>query len=165
MDRSKSTGENFSRATPPSPGSNHEHINTDQIVDPVSLYALIEEQTLQDFEEKTKQFSPDQIQEIFLQFPSIITKMKLMIVVFKQRTFIDTKLASLLSAVLKEFDVAREQNSITQEKKEQLDNMLNQIKQKLINSMTNKQIEPLFVKTLIPFPSLIKTYINTLNMM
>jgi hypothetical protein len=88
-----------------------------------------------------------------------------MIVVFKQRTFIDTKLASLLSAVLKEFDIAREQNSITQERKEKLDNMLNQIKQKLINSITNKQIEPLLVKTLIPFPSLIKTYINTLNMM
>ncbi|MDR2539083.1 MAG: hypothetical protein LBC45_00410 [Chlamydiales bacterium] len=154
-----------SAGLPPPPGSNHEQINTDQIVDPVSLYALIEKQILQDFVEIQKQCSPEQIQEIFLQFPSIITKMKLMIVVFKQRTFIDTKLASLLSAVLKEFDIAREQNSITQERKEKLDNMLHLVKHKLINSMTNKQIEPLLVKTLIPFPSLIQTYINTLNMM
>lgn len=140
---------------------------TDQILDQVSLNTLLDEkiseQTMQEFMEIGNQFSPEQLVEIFLQYPSIIAKIKFSIIMFKQHKLIDSELAGLFCAVLKEFDIAREQNSITQEKKEKLDTMLNLVKQKLTNSISNKQIEPLLVKQLILLPFLINAYIKTLK--
>ena len=89
--------------------------------------------------------------------------MKLLIIKSKQYKLVDSELAGLLCACLKEFNIIREQNSITQEKKEKLDKMLNLVKQKLTKLVFNKQIEPLLAKPLILILPAISVYVKTLK--
>jgi hypothetical protein len=142
---------------------------TDHIIEKASLNTLfdeqISEQAKQEFEQASKEdpFSPEQIQEILLRFPLVIAQQKLLIIKLKQDQLIDSELAALLCASLKEFNIAREQNSINQKNKRKLDKILNLIKQKLIKLVSTKQIEPLLVQPLIHMLFLINVYMKTVN--
>lgn len=140
----------------------------DQMFEKVSVKDLFDEQileqTMQEFTEIIQsELSLKQLQTIVLQFPIIIAQIKLLIIKCKQDKLIDSELAGLFCACLKDFNIIREQNSITQEKKERLDKMLNLLKQKLANLVFNKQIEPLLAKPLIIALSAINIYMQTLN--
>ncbi|MGL4540033.1 MAG: hypothetical protein ACRCU0_03560 [Candidatus Rhabdochlamydia sp.] len=141
---------------------------TDQMLEKVSLEDLLDEQiSEQTMQEFTKIFlhelSLSQLQAIFLQFPIIIVQMKLLIIKCKQDELVDSELAGLLCASLKELNIIREQNSITQKKKEKLDKMLNLAKQKLTKLVFNKQIEPLLAKPLMLILPIISIYMKTLK--
>lgn len=141
---------------------------TDQILDQVSSNDLLDEQILEKTDQKLiktieQEFSPEQLQAIILQAPLMMAQIKLLMIKLQQNQLIDSKLAGLLCAALKEFDIAREQNGITQEKKEKLETILNLVKQKLTNLISNKQIEPLLAKPLILLLPIISVYIKTLN--
>jgi len=141
---------------------------TEQTLEKVSPKDLLDEQiSEQIMKEFTKSFlyelSLGQLQAIILQFPIIIAQMKLLIIKSKQYKLVDSELAGLLCACLKEFNIIREQNSITQEKKEKLDKMLSLLKQKLTKLVFNKQIEPLLAKPLILILPLISVYMKTLK--
>jgi hypothetical protein len=141
---------------------------TEQTLEKVSpkdlLDEQISEQTMQELMKITQyELSLSQLQAIFLQFPITIARMKLLIIKCKQDNLVDSELAGLLCACFKEFNIIREQNSITQEKKEKLDKMLNLVKQKLTKLVFNKQIEPLLAKPLILILPLISVYMKTLK--
>lgn len=141
---------------------------TDQMLEKVSLEDLLDEQiSEQIMQEFTKIFlhelSLSQLQAIFLQFPIIIAQMKLLIIKCKQYELVDSELAGLLCACLKELNIIKEQNSITQEKKKRLDKMLNLAKQKLTKLVFSKQIEPLLAKPLMLILPIISIYMKTLK--
>lgn len=142
---------------------------TDHILEKVSLDTLLDEQISEQAKQEFEQFSkenpgsPEQIQEIFLRLPLAIAQLKLRLIKFQQSQLIDSELAGLFCAGLKEFNIAREQNSINQKKKKQLDKILNLIKQKLIKLVSAKQIEPLLSQPLIHMLFLIKVYMKMIN--
>lgn len=141
---------------------------TDLMLEEISLNTLFDEQVLeqsaQEFIKITQQeVSSELLQKALLRAPLTMAQIKLLIIKLKQSQLIDSQLASLYCAALKEFDLAREQNSITQEKKEKLEIMVNLVKQKLENLISNKQIEPLLAKPLILLLPMINVYIKTLK--
>lgn len=65
--------------------------------------------------------------------------------------------------VLKDFDIAREQNSITKERKEKLESVLSLAKQKFRDLLSSKKIDPLIAKLLIPLLSILSDYVKTMS--
>lgn len=90
--------------------------------------------------------------------------MKLVIIKCKQDKLIDSELAGLFCSTLKEFNLLREQNSITQEKKERIDKTLNIIKEKLTKlTFSSNQTESFLANSLLRTLFAIKFYVRALE--
>ncbi|MGB7128953.1 MAG: hypothetical protein WBD50_07710 [Candidatus Rhabdochlamydia sp.] len=120
----------------------------EKMLEKASPNALFNEQALRQtkqnlLEISEEEFSLEQLQEIQRQSPMMIAKLKFLMVSFQQSKMISSKLAGLLSAALKDFDIAREQNTITKENKERLESLLGLAKQHCEELVSTKQIDPL----------------------
>jgi len=140
----------------------------EKMLEKVSPIALFNEQALRQtkqnlLEISEEEFSSEQLQEIQRQSPMMIAKLKFLMVNFQQSKMISAKLAGLLSAALKDFDIAREQNTITKERKERLDSILGLAKQHCEELVSTKQIDPLISKPLILLLSVLDSYLKTIS--
>ena len=140
----------------------------DQMFEKTSLRAIFDEQILNYTKQNLtkiseEEFSSEQLQEIQRQSPMMIAKLKFLMVNFQQSKMISAKLAGLLSAALKDFDIAREQNTITKERKERLDSILGLAKQHCEELVSTKQIDPLISKPLILLLSVLDSYLKTIS--
>lgn len=139
-----------------------------QMFEKASSRAVFDEQILSHTKQNLakiseEEFSSEQQKELQLQFPLVITQLKFFVLQLKQAKTIDSKLAGLLSAALKDFDIAREQNSITKERQEKLESVLSLAKQKFRELLSSKKIDPLIAKLLIPLLSILSDYVKTMS--
>lgn len=140
----------------------------EQMLEKVSPNHLLDEQNLRQTEQKFLEISeegisPEQLQEVQRQSPMVIAQLKFLVVSLKQNKTIGLKLAGLLSAALKDFDIAREQNTITKERKERLDSILGLAKQHCEELVSTEQIDPIISKPLILLLSVLDSYLKTIS--
>lgn len=138
-----------------------------QMISQLSVSDLLDEQileqTMAELLKNPRQFSSEQIQEIFRLLPLKVEQIKLIIIHLKHHKIIDSGLAGLLCASFNEFNIAIKQNCISEKKKENLNNIINLAKSKFENLIFNNQLEAQAIKLLILMLSFVGLYVETIN--
>lgn len=135
-----------------------------QALEKASLNDLLNEEifehTAQDLYTEQAECNPELLQKMLLQIPIVFAQGKILVLQLCQDKLIDSKLAGLLCAGIKEFGRAVEQKTITQKHREKIDGILDLAHGKIKKLVCRKEIHLLIARSLLYILAIKKGYLQ-----